>query len=55
MTDWAPPVLGFLVCFYIWLNLSMSAKQVGTAWLALGAIYGLSRGAFRRKAVGIPS
>jgi amino acid transporter len=47
-TIWAPPILGFLVCFYIWLNLSHPAKIAGTAWLALGALYGWFRGAFRR-------
>jgi len=46
-TDWAPPILGFTVCFYIWLNLSTPAKVFGTAWLALGALYGFWRGAFR--------
>jgi amino acid transporter len=54
-TDWAPPILGFVVCLYIWLNLSRPAKLAGTAWLALGAIYGLSRGAFRRRAPVLPS
>jgi putrescine importer len=51
LTDWAPPILGFLVCLYIWLNLSMPAKKFGTAWLILGALYGASRGAFRRKSL----
>src|SRR3984957_9493869 len=49
LTDWAPPILGFLVCFYIWMNLSNPAKIAGTVWMALGALYGLSRGTFRRK------
>ena len=54
-TDWAPPIMGFVVCFYIWLNLSMPAKKFGSAWLILGALYGLSRGAFRRNAPVVPS
>jgi putrescine importer len=53
--DWAPPILGFVVCFYIWLNLSMPAKKAGTAWLALGIIYGWSRGTLRRNASAVPS
>jgi putrescine importer len=47
-TDWLPPVVGFVVCFYIWLNLSAPAKIAGTVWLAIGALYGWSRGAFRK-------
>ena len=50
LTDWAPPILGFVVCFYIWLNLSNPAKIAGTAWMACGVLYGLSRGTFRREA-----
>jgi amino acid transporter len=46
--DWAPPILGFLVCLYIWLHLSNPAKIAGTSWLAVGALYGWSRGVFRR-------
>ena len=46
--DWLPPVLGFIVCFYIWLHLSTPAKIAGSAWLALGAAYGWYRGVFRK-------
>jgi hypothetical protein len=34
------PVLGFLICGFIWWNLSPPAKIAGTIWLALGIIYG---------------
>jgi amino acid transporter len=34
------PVLGFLICGFIWWNLSPPAKIAGTVWLALGIIYG---------------
>lgn len=35
-----PPVIGFLVCFYLWLSLSWPAKIAGLLWLALGLGYG---------------
>jgi len=34
------PVLGFLVCFYIWRNLGHSAIVLGAVWMAVGIIYG---------------
>jgi len=34
------PVIGFVVCAFIWWNLSMPAKILGTVWVALGLIYG---------------
>jgi len=36
-----PPVLGFLICFFIWLNLRWQAKLAGAIWLAIGIAYGL--------------
>ena len=50
---WAPPILGFVVCFYIWLNLSTPAKIAGTAWMACGIAYGFMRGTLRREAVAV--
>jgi amino acid transporter len=41
--DWTtffPPLLGFLICLYIWLSLRWPAKLAGGAWLAVGLIYG---------------
>ncbi len=38
-----PPVLGFLICGYIWLNLSRSAQVVGAIWLVGGIAYGAWR------------
>jgi putrescine importer len=35
-----PPLLGFVICLVIWLNLSPKSKWVGAVWLALGAAYG---------------
>jgi putrescine importer len=34
------PILGFLVCLYLWLSLSQNAKIAGFAWLAVGLAYG---------------
>ncbi|RPI24094.1 MAG: APC family permease [Acidobacteria bacterium] len=44
-----PPLFGFVICFYIWLNLRWQAQVAGAVWLAVGVIYGAikTRG-FRR-------
>jgi putrescine importer len=34
------PALGFLICGFIWWNLSPPAKIFGSIWLALGIAYG---------------
>jgi amino acid transporter len=36
----APPILGFVICAYIWWSLNDTAKVAGTAWLIAGLIYG---------------
>lgn len=33
------PALGFVICLYLWLNLSSTALTVGGIWLAIGIIY----------------
>ena len=38
-----PPLLGFVICFYIWLNLRWTAKLAGSCWLGFGIIYGVIR------------
>jgi amino acid transporter len=40
LVDLVPPLLGFLICFYIWTSLRTPAKIVGFAWLATGIAYG---------------
>lgn len=35
-----PPVLGFLICLYLWVNLAGLSLLVGAGWLAAGALYG---------------
>lgn len=34
-----PPLLGFLVCLYIWSSLRTGAKVAGAAWMLAGVIY----------------
>jgi putrescine importer len=38
-----PPVLGFLICFFIWIHLSTLAKVVGSIWMIAGIAYGAWR------------
>ncbi len=38
--DFAFPLLGFAICFFIWLNLSRPAKIAGAVWIAVGIAYG---------------
>ncbi|WP_025785345.1 APC family permease [Sporosarcina sp. D27] len=35
------PGLGFLICFYLFINLSALTLKVGFSWMALGVIYAL--------------
>jgi putrescine importer len=42
-TNFAFPLLGFAICFFIWLNLSGPAKIAGGAWILVGIIYGAMR------------
>lgn len=37
------PVLGFLICGFIWLNLSSKALVLGAVWMAAGITYGAIR------------
>lgn len=48
----APPVLGFAICFLIWLNLELPARLAGSLWMAAGVAYGAwkTKG-FRRELV----
>ena len=43
MRDLWPPLLGFLTCLMLWLNLSRPAKAVGLIWLAVGMAFGAWR------------
>ena len=39
LTNLVFPLLGAIVCSYVWMNLSWKARLAGFGWLALGLIY----------------
>jgi putrescine importer len=39
-TDFAFPLLGFVICFFIWRNLELSAIELGAVWMVVGIAYG---------------
>jgi putrescine importer len=41
LTFLVPPVLGFLICLGLWLNLSKPAIIVGSIWMAAGILFGV--------------
>jgi putrescine importer len=43
------PLLGFVICLYLWLSLGSAAKRAGLVWLALGVLYGAWRTSWFRK------
>jgi putrescine importer len=49
--DCISPVLGFLICLYLWLGLGKWAIIVGLCWLATGVIYGAWRTALFTKRI----
>ncbi len=52
LTHFFPPLLGFVICFYIWLNLRPTAKLAGSIWLVFGILWGAIRTrGFRRNLV----
>jgi len=40
LVDLLPPLLGFLICAYLWWSLSVPARIAGFAWLFTGIAYG---------------
>ncbi len=36
-----PPVIGFIICFALWINLSRPAIVVGSIWMAVGIAFGI--------------
>lgn len=40
LTNLVPPLLGFFICFFIWLHLGQPAKIAGGIWMAAGIVYG---------------
>jgi len=47
--NFLPPLLGFIVCFYLWYNLGTKAKIAGLCWLGAGVLYGAWRTSFFTK------
>lgn len=46
------PALGFLICFYLFINLSPLTLKVGFAWMAIGLVYALiTTKGFRKKPI----
>jgi amino acid transporter len=43
------PVLGFIICLYLWLSLGNKAKIAGMCWLTTGVLYGAYRTSWFRK------
>jgi putrescine importer len=43
VTGFLVPVLGFMICLLLWLNLSRPAKIAGVVWMMLGIGYGAIR------------
>ncbi len=41
LTFLVPPVLGFVICFALWLNLSWPAKLYGSIWMVAGILFGI--------------
>jgi amino acid transporter len=39
LTYFLPPIAGFVICLYIWLNLNTPAKIAGACWLIVGAVF----------------
>ena len=37
------PILGFVICFFIWRNLELSALLLGALWMIVGVAYGALR------------
>jgi amino acid transporter len=43
------PLLGFIICFYLWMSLDWKAKIVGICWLSCGVLYGAYKTSWFRK------
>jgi amino acid transporter len=44
-----PPILGFLICLYLWASLARNAMIIGVCWLTVGVLYGAWRTSFFTK------
>jgi len=43
VSNFVLPLLGALICCYLWLSLRLPAKVAGGVWLAAGVLYGAIR------------
>ena len=46
-----PPVIGFLFCFFIWINLGIHAKIAGGIWILAGMVVGFIKTKGFRKTI----
>jgi amino acid transporter len=44
-----PPVIGFVICLLLWLNLSHPAMKIGGIWMAVGIAFGAWKTSWFRK------
>ena len=51
LVDLVPPLLGFLICAYLWWSLSVPARIAGFVWLLTGIAYGAWKTKGFRKAI----
>src|SRR4029453_4163284 len=55
ITNFLLPMLGFLVCLYLFLSLRWPAKIAGGVWLAAGVLYGaIKTGGLRDRTTPFP-
>ncbi len=48
--DLLPPLIGFVICLIIWLNLPLKTFIIGGSWMMVGIVYlGISTRGFRKK------
>jgi len=40
LSNLIPPIIGFIICLLLWLNLSHSAMKIGGIWMAVGIAFG---------------
>jgi amino acid transporter len=45
------PVLGFVICAFIWWKLSVPAKILGSVWVTVGILYGAWKTSWFRKSI----
>jgi amino acid transporter len=50
-----PPVIGFIFCFIIWINLRIQAQIAGSIWILIGMIVGFIKTKGFRKSISFSS